>query len=165
MENLWKNLGCDKIGGMTRGRPSTYSLSTATSICAQLIAGRSLRSICKDAGSPDESTVSRWLHDHLDFRAQYAHAREMQADRYAAEIIELADAERETRKHVYRADGTKEVTVADAVERTRLQIDARKWYASKLAPKKYGDKVQTEISGPEGGAVPVEIHIRLVGPE
>ena len=165
MENLWKNLGCDKIGGMTRGRPSTYSPRTADAICTHLIEGRSLRSICAEKGYPAESTVSRWLRDYPDFRTHYAHAREMQADRYAAEIIELADAERETRKHVYRADGTKEVTVADAVERTRLQIDARKWYASKLAPKKYGDKVQTEISGPDGGAVKAEVKIDFVGGE
>jgi hypothetical protein len=40
-----------------------------------------------------------------------------------------------------------------AVQRSRLMVDTRKWLMSKLAAKKYGDKVQTEISGPEGGAL------------
>ena len=33
-----------------------------------------------------------------------------------------------------------------AVQRARLQVDARKWIVSKLNPKKYSDKVQNEIS-------------------
>jgi hypothetical protein len=33
------------------------------------------------------------------------------------------------------------------IERARLKVDARKWVAAKLKPKKYGDKLQTEHSG------------------
>ena len=32
-----------------------------------------------------------------------------------------------------------------AVQRNKLRVDARKWVLSKLAPKKYGDKL--ELSG------------------
>ena len=34
-----------------------------------------------------------------------------------------------------------------AVNLLRLRIDARKWYASKVAPKKYGDKIETTHRG------------------
>jgi hypothetical protein len=30
------------------------------------------------------------------------------------------------------------------------RVDARKWFASKVAPKKYGDRAATELSGPNG---------------
>ena len=33
------------------------------------------------------------------------------------------------------------------LQHRRLQVDARKWYASKLAPKKYGEKVETTLTG------------------
>ena len=36
---------------------------------------------------------------------------------------------------------------ASAVSKAKLQIDARKWAASKIAPKKYGDKVEQQITG------------------
>ena len=61
-----------------------------------------------------------------------------------------------------KADGGEEITIGDAVDRTRLQIDARKWYASKLAPKKYGDKVQQEVSGPDGAPIQAAITVQFV---
>jgi hypothetical protein len=39
------------------------------------------------------------------------------------------------------------------VQRSRLRVDARKWFAAKVAPKKYGEKVQQELSGPDGGPI------------
>jgi hypothetical protein len=52
-----------------------------------------------------------------------------------------------------------------AVARARLRIDARKWLASKLAPKKYGDKLAAEVSGPDGGPVNTSLTVRFVKPE
>jgi hypothetical protein len=72
------------------------------------------------------------------FSAQYARAREAQADCWASEIVDLADE-----------------TLADAnhVAKARLQIDARKWVASKLMPRKYGDRVSAELTGANGGPI------------
>ena len=148
---------------MAGGRPSTYSEVITEAICEGLILGRSLVQICDDPDFPDTATVYRWLEKHEDFRDKYARARELQAERYAAEIIALADTPTEGRKVVIKPDGSEEITIGDTVERTRLQIDARKWYASKLAPKKYGEKVQAEVSGPDGGAVKAEVKIEFVG--
>lgn len=130
---------------MARGRPSTYSPLVADSICEELVKGRSLLQISADPDFPGETTVYRWLEEHKEFREKYARARELQAEHYAAEIIALADTPVEARKVVIKADGSEEITIGDAVDRTRLQIDARKWYASKLAPKKYGDR--TTLAG------------------
>jgi hypothetical protein len=37
----------------------------------------------------------------------------------------------------------------------RLRIDTRKWIASKLKPKKYGDKIEQEIKGEMGLTVQI----------
>jgi len=52
-----------------------------------------------------------------------------------------------------------------AVARSRLRIDARKWLASKLAPKKYGDKVAAELSGPDGGPIREALIVEYVRPK
>lgn len=49
------------------------------------------------------------------------------------------------------------VVVGDTVDRSRLQVDARKWYAAKAAPKKYGERVQAELSGPDGGPIQLDL--------
>lgn len=48
---------------------------------------------------------------------------------------------------------TKTIT-ADMVERSRLQIDARKWAAAKGAPKKYGDRL--ELAGDKDNPLVVD---------
>ena len=114
------------------GRPTTYSQETADKICELIARGMSLRAICASADMPAGGTVHRWLAEHQDFQEQYARAREEQADSFADEIIDIADSV---------APETGEVAKA------KLQIDARKWKAAKLAPKKYGEKL--ELDGKE----------------
>ena len=53
-------------------------------------------------------------------------------------------------------DGRIERTTGDAVERSRLQVDAYKWYASKLAPRKYSEKYVQEHTGADGGPIKTE---------
>lgn len=95
-------------------------------ICEMLAAGQSMAQICRRKDMPAESTVYKWLAEGGAFSERYARAREQQADLYADEIIEIADAcEPE----------------AAAVAKAKARIDARKWLAARLAPKKYGDRV------------------------
>jgi hypothetical protein len=44
-------------------------------------------------------------------------------------------------------DGKTETIKGDMIEHRRLQVDARKWMAARLAPKKYGDRVTNELIG------------------
>lgn len=78
----------------------------------------------------------------------------MQADIIADEVLHIAN---NTEIGVIVTEKTTgiETRHADMIEHRRLKIDARKWYAGKIAPKKYGDKVSTELSGPDGGPVQV----------
>lgn len=72
----------------------------------------------------------------------------------ADDIQDLSDQCREGRKlkRKMMADGKVEeaVEIGDMVDRSRLQVDSRKWLLSKLVPHKYGDKITQEISGPNG---------------
>lgn len=133
------------------GRPSEFTQETADAICEALIEGRSLRSICTDDGMPAASTVCRWLSANDEFRKQYAHAREAQADTLADETIDIADDGTNDWMERKNAEGAGGVEYnGDHVQRSRLRIDTRKWFASKLAPKKYGEKLGVEHSDPQG---------------
>ena len=138
------------------GRPSLFSVEIAQEICSRIMDGESLRKICRDEHMPERMTIFRWLHDNTEFCDQYARAREIQADTLAEEILEIADDGRNDTYTTNDDDGEGVERVNhDVIARSRLRVDARKWYASKLSPKKYGDKVQQEISGPDGGAITV----------
>ena len=118
---------------------------------------------------PDKSTVFRWLENDPKFRDQYARAREQQADHYAEEVVDIADEDPAT---VFSTEGRGE-NAADiervdgaAVAHQRLRVDARKWYASKLAPKKYGDRTLAELTGKDGNPLmpqydPLEVARRI----
>lgn len=116
-------------------RHKILSVGLAEEICERIGNGESLRSICQDDYMPTTTTVYRWLQDYPDFRDQYADARARQADFYADQIVTLAD-------------------TAEDHNKARLQIDARKWVAAKLLPKKYGERVTATH---EGGDKPVQV--------
>ena len=128
-------------------RASDYSDEKADAICERLADGESLRSICRDDDMPDKATVLRWLGVHEAFRDQYARAREMQADALFDEALDIADTPVEGVKTKTTSDGKLEETRGDMIEHRRLQVETRKWMVGKLAPKKYGDKVQNEHTG------------------
>lgn len=142
----WKAVARKRIG-----RPSLYSEAIADAICEQISDGKSLKEVCGDESMPCYKTVQNWLSDSSkgEFLHKYARAREAQADYFAEEILRISDEEVTT----VRADkhpgadadegGMVEVVFdAVAVARNRLRVDSRKWLASKLAPKKYGDRME-----------------------
>jgi hypothetical protein len=107
--------------GMSRsvGRPSLYSAEVAEAICTELAEGRSLRSVCKSERMPCRATVFGWLKLHSEFLDQYGMAKAFGVDVLAGDILDIADGN-------------------GHVARDRLRINARKWYASKIVPRKYG---------------------------
>ena len=114
-----------------KGRPQEITDDIRVEILKRISMGESLRSICTDEWLVSRETVRRKLIADEEFRGQYAHAREAQAEHYADQIVEIAD----------QYDTANDIKTPDTVQRARLRIDARKWAASKLAPKKYGDKL------------------------
>lgn len=140
---------------MAGGRPSGFSQEIADTISERLSLGESLRSICRDETMPSQSMVFRWLASKPEFREQYAHAREVQADSWADDIIEIAD---DSSGDVIRdPESGNERFNSEFAARSRLRVDTRKWLMARMAPKKYGDKITQEHTGADGGALKVII--------
>tara|TARA_Y100001949_G_scaffold176236_1_gene188543 strand:- start:44850 stop:45308 length:459 start_codon:yes stop_codon:yes gene_type:complete len=129
-------------------RPSDYTSELAEAICLRLAEGESLRSICRDDAMPDKATVLRWIARHDLFRDQYVRAKEQGAEALAEEMFEIADdgsndwmeqLDNEGAAVGYKLNG-------EHVQRSKLRIDTRKWYLSKILPKKYGDRIQQDVT-------------------
>ena len=125
------------------GRPSSYTDEIADTICDAIAQGRGLEAaVTQTPGMPSARQVHRWIEDDVGgFRQKYARARSEQADHDADAIIEIAD------------------TVQDA-SIARNMIDARKWRASKLAPKKYGER--TILAGDEDAPLAITAVERVI---
>jgi hypothetical protein len=121
--------------------------ATRDLICKRIASGESLRAICRDLGSPSQSSVCELTTKDKAFADQYAQARETQADVLAEEIVEISDdgrndwmAANDPENPGYKFNG-------EHSARSRLRVDARKWFASKVAPKKYGERLDLNHSG------------------
>lgn len=113
-------------------------------ICEKIADGMSLRDICLEDGAPHRSTVFRWLSQHPDFNDQYGRAREAQAELLADELMAISD---DGQNDTYLDEDGKQRTDHDVIARSKLRVDTRKWIASKLKPKVYGDRQQLDING------------------
>lgn len=113
---------------------------------------------------PAPSTVFLWLQKHKEFSDQYARALEARTEAMADDILAIADDGTNDWMERKHGDDVAWVTNGEALQRSRLRVDARKWLMSKMAPKKYGDKITQEVSGPEGGPIESVTRIELVAP-
>jgi hypothetical protein len=113
----------------------TYKVEIADEIISRLMAGESVAAICRDPKMPAEATFYNWLadKDNSALLERYVRACEVRAFQMADEIIEIADD--------YDRAGTND---------RRLSVETRKWMMARLAPKKYGDKVELEHGGEVG---------------
>lgn len=110
------------------GRPSSYTKELGDKVLWLLASGKPLTpTMTKEHGLPDPTTIYRWTEANEAFRLEYMRARMFQAHVYADQTLEIAD-------------------TAEDANLARLQIDARKWYASKVLPKIYGDKANVEVN-------------------
>lgn len=111
--------------------------------------GESLRTICLADDMPTRSTVHLWLAKHQEFSDRYAIARARQADTIFDEILDIADdgSNDWMQRHDDEGGNIGWKENGEAIARSRLRVDVRKWMAGKLRPKKYGDKLEVEHSG------------------
>jgi hypothetical protein len=139
------------------GRPSKYSPEVTDEICTRLALGESLVSICKTEGMPSQAVVYQWLLRHPEFQEKYTRAREEQAETHADEIVAIAD-ETPATQPVFDKDGEVIDIKLDAgyIAWQKQRIEARKWTAAKLKPKKYGDKLAL---GGDADAPPIKTEV------
>ena len=103
--------------------------------------GAALRTVLKGEGMPDAVTFYKWLDKDEDKIKQYARATSERADSIFEDMLDIAD-DQEGDVYIDK-DGNEQVN-HNINQRARLRVDTRKWYLSKLAPKKYGDKQAIE---------------------
>lgn len=128
------------------GRPTDYTPELADEICEAIEnSPRGLNHHAADnAHWPAPSTIRRWLSQIEQFQDKYSKAKEKQAEFMADEMTEIAYDDKHDWRVIVDSEGNeKTVHVAESVNRARLKIDTLKWHASKLAPKKYGEKIQS----------------------
>lgn len=134
------------------GRPTVMTPATVDAILARLMAGETLRSICRDPAMPARDTVYRWILEDKEFSDRYMRARECGLDSMFDEALEIADDS--SQDEIVDEEGRVRLN-SEFVRRSRLRIDTRKWYLARALPKKYGEKVQ--IGGDQGeGAKPIQ---------
>lgn len=123
------------------GRPTKYTDEIANEICVSIAMGKPLTKITKSEHMPDVATVYRWLAANKIFCEMYARAREDQADTMADEIAEIADETPDLEPVLDRDGNVIEMRLHSAyVQWQKNRVDARKWVAAKLKPRKYGDR-------------------------
>ena len=122
-----------------RGRPRKYTDSLAQEICRQRSEGKSLRRICRSANMPTRDTVLRWKREYPDFSDHYLAAMKVWLEDEMDALVELAD----------RATPANYAAV-------RVKLNTRKWIASRLLPKRFGDRLAIAGDDP-----PVRIRYEL----
>lgn len=131
-----------------------FDQKIADIICIGLSEGMSLRKMLKadtQGVLPAQSTIYEWLLRYPSFAEQYTRAREEQADTLADEIIEIADEQPEIIVVTDRDGKVIDHKLDSAfLLWQKNRIEARKWTAMKLKPKKYGERMAVE--GVDGGA-------------
>jgi len=99
----------------------------------------------------------KWNREIPEFSQQYAKAREDQFEHWAEEIIEIADdGSNDWIARESESGRIDKVPDSEHINRSRLRVDTRKWLLSKLASKRFGDRISTELSAPGGGPIQVE---------
>ncbi len=136
-------------------RPSDYTPELAIEICKRLATGQSLRHICLADEMPAATTVHQWVLEDKGadkegkggFSNQYARARAIQAENMFDEILEISDDGSNDYMTITKGDVQYNVEDHEVTNRSRLRVDSRKWYLSKVLPKKYGDKLDLTSGG------------------
>ena len=126
-----------------RGRPTQYSAALGQEICDVIASSsKGTKRLCTDNPHwPCQDTLFTWLKRYPEFSEQYAQAKICQIELLVDEIMEISD---DASQDQYVNEIGVLVPNPPAINRARLKVDTRKWLASKLVPKVYGNKIDIE---------------------
>lgn len=124
--------------------------------------GLSARQACKVTGL-DRATFYEMLNEEgekgAERASQYARACEDRQELLLDEILEIADdATRDTITRKTNGGGEYETINKEWVDRSKLRVDVRKWALSKMNPRKFGDKVDLDVTS---GGEKIKIELNL----
>jgi hypothetical protein len=136
------------------GRPSEYTPERAAVFCVYISAGMSLRTACKQDGMPDPKTIFKWMGEHEDFVQHYTRATAERAEAFQEDILDIADNGSNDWMEAHYGNSEVWITNGEALQRSRLRVETRKWLMEKMKPKKYGNKVDLTS---DGKALPIAL--------
>ena len=144
----------------SRDKRQPVSVAIVNRICDEIAMGATLTEICARTGMPPVHQFYRAVNQTSALRSRLARAREDAAERMADEIRAIADDTSEDWTLRTRPNGQVVPALNDEhVRRSQLRIQTRQWLLSKMMPARFGDRVETQLSGPGGGPVLVEASI------
>ena len=126
------------------------------SIFEDISKGMSLRKSCKNSGIP-RITFYDWIDKEQRFADRYTRAKEQGIEARFESIEEDYNEEPQRDPETGKIDSA-------WVQLQRLKIDSKKWELSKLAPKKYGDKIDVTSKG-ESIQAPSVVNVKIIEPE
>ncbi len=155
---------------MAGGRPSKFSQELVDHICSRLEAGTPLTQVCRDLQAEGTDlaprTVRDWEAQRPEVSAAIARARVLGEEALAEECLAIADTPLEGEEVKLDKDGnTVEVKRGDMLGHRKLQIETRLKLLAKFNPKRWGDKVQQEITGANGGPMQIVTAVTINGVE
>lgn len=126
-------------------------------VCKQIAKGAALRTVLKSTDLPSTDVFYSWMDlkqgdsDEVkeyksDKSKQYARACEERGHVMFEDVIDIADDSSDDVIKIEEDGITIERPNKENVQRSRLRVDARKWYLSKLNPKKYGERQQIDVN-------------------
>lgn len=141
------------------GRKSTFNPKDAAEIVSRLKKGEPLTHICADERLPCDDTVRNWADANADFARDIARAREAGFDAIALECLYIADDTSGDTKMVGAGGEEREAANTEWISRSKLRVETRLKLLAKWDPKRYGDKVTQELTGPNGAPLPSAVQI------
>ncbi len=132
-----------------RSSPHTLTPELKTELCRRIAEGETVLAIAGKNSFPSQSAIYAELRRDPDFAKAYEIAREWQLTAWEDEIVELAKDSGKDRLPDGRID-------VDHIARMKLIVNTKQWIMSRRNPRKYGDRVSAEFSGPDGGAIEVK---------
>ena len=130
------------------GRPTKCTDEITDEICIRLMEGESLKKICSDDHLPHRITIHQWLLDQekRNFHNKYEKAVNVRTENMFDDLLDIVDDSTNDYMEKQVQEGTITVLNNENIQRSRARVDLRKWYLSKIMPKKFGDKIQQEIT-------------------
>ncbi len=129
---------------------SIYGKGAIDKICERIIAGETIVSITQDPQMPSQAQIYNAMASDPAFAAKINQARQAAAHAIADQTLAIVDN-----------------ATSEDVQVRNLQMKARQWYSSKVAPKQYGQTREADEDSNtlhiviEGGLPPAEAPVSL----
>ena len=143
----------------------SFNPSVFEEILERISEGEPLRVICREEGMPCFRVVYKKREEDKEYDARFARARLLGFDAIAEECREIADDGRnDWMLKKMKDEEFTPVLDHEHVQRSKLRVETRLKLLAKWDPKRYGEKVTNELTGPDGGPLDHKWQIEFVNP-